>query len=75
MPVVYDDLHLDAGYRADLIVESQMILEIKSVESIADVHKAQILTYMRLSNLSLGLLLNFNVTKMKHGINRFMATN
>jgi GxxExxY protein len=70
LPVVYRDLKLDAGYRIDFIVENEVIIEIKSLEAIADIHKAQVITYLKLSDKKLGLLLNFNVVDMKTGINR-----
>lgn len=72
LPVIYDDKKLDAGYRIDLLVEDSIIVELKSVAAIEPIHKAQIMTYLKLSDLSLGLLLNFNVTDMKKGINRFL---
>lgn len=72
LPVIYDKIKLEAGYRIDLLVEKQIILEIKSVESIAPVHKAQLMTYLKLSGLKLGLLINFNVQDMKKGINRII---
>ncbi|MEZ4687203.1 MAG: GxxExxY protein [Bacteroidia bacterium] len=72
LPVVYDNLQLDAGYRIDLLVEESIILELKSVDQIAPIHKAQLLTYLKLSGLPLGLLLNFNVTDMKQGITRLI---
>ena len=72
LPVIYDDKKLDAGYRIDLLVEDSIIVELKSVAAIEPIHKAQIMTYLKLSDLSLGLLLNFNVTDMKKGINRFV---
>ncbi len=70
MPLVYKDVKLDAGYRVDLLVENCIIIEVKSVEAFADIHLAQILTYMKLANCSLGLLLNFNVRHLKEGIKR-----
>lgn len=72
LPVVYDELKLEAGYRIDLLVENQIILEIKSTDEIAPIHKAQLMTYLKLSNLKLGLLLNFNVKDMKKGIKRII---
>jgi len=72
MPVVYGALRFDAGFRADLIVEDLVIVEIKSVEVIAPVHKKQLLTYLRLGNKRLGLLINFNATLIKHGIVRIV---
>jgi len=70
LPLIYKDKKLDAGYRIDLLVEQKIIVEIKSVESFCDVHLAQILTYMKLSQCKLGLLLNFNVSHLKNGLKR-----
>ncbi len=70
LPLVYREVKLDAGYRVDLLVESCVIVELKSVETISDVHLAQILTYLKLSNCKLGLLVNFNVKHLKDGIKR-----
>ena len=67
---MYDEVKLECGYRIDLLVEQKLIIEIKSVEIIADVYLAQALTYLRLSGCKLGLLLNFNVASMKNGIRR-----
>jgi GxxExxY protein len=72
LPVVYDGIKLDAGYRIDLLVENQIILELKAVDEIAPIHKAQLMTYLKLSELQVGLLLNFNVLDMKKGINRII---
>ncbi len=72
LPVIYDEIKLDAGYRIDLLVEDSIIVELKAVAAIDPIHKAQVLTYLKLSDLQLGLLLNFNVTDMKKGINRFV---
>jgi GxxExxY protein len=72
LPLVYNSIKLEAGYRIDLLVENKIIIEIKSVEAIAPVHKAQILTYMKLANKKLGLLINFNTTDLKEGIHRFI---
>jgi len=72
MPVNYKGIKLDCGYRIDLVVEETIILELKSVQSINDVHKAQLLTYMKLSGMKIGLLINFNVTKLVNGIKRFV---
>src|SRR6266480_7646423 len=72
LPVRYKDILLDCGYRIDLLVRSEPIVEIKSVEALLPIHQAQILTYMRLANVSLGLLINFNVTKLQNGIKRFV---
>ncbi|MDP1623503.1 MAG: GxxExxY protein [Bacteroidales bacterium] len=70
MPLVYDGEIMEIGYRIDLMVESRIIVEIKSVEALNDVHLAQILTYLKLSKLHLGLLVNFNVSSLKKGIRR-----
>lgn len=70
LPLIYRQVKLDAGYRVDLLVEEKVIVEIKSVESLADIHMAQILTYLKLSGCKLGLLANFNVKHLKDGIKR-----
>jgi GxxExxY protein len=70
LPVVYHNVRLDAGYRIDLLVEKKIIIEIKSVESLAEIHLSQVLTYMKLSGCRLGLLINFNVRHLKDGIRR-----
>ena len=70
LPLIYDEVRLDVGYRLDLIIEEKFIVEIKSVESLNDIHLAQILTYLRLSNCKLGLLINFNVILLKNGVKR-----
>jgi GxxExxY protein len=70
LPVVYDAHRLEVGYRIDILVENLVVVEIKSVEAIAPIHKAQLLSYLKLSGKSLGLLLNFNVVLMKNGIVR-----
>ncbi len=70
MPLVYEDVHLDCGYRIDILVEDKVVIEIKSVEALNDVHMAQTLTYMKLGNYRLGLLINFNVNLLKHGVRR-----
>jgi GxxExxY protein len=72
LPLIYKEIHLETGYRIDLIVNKQIILEIKSVEAIADIHIAQVLTYLKLSKCRLGLLLNFNVPSLKLGIRRLI---
>jgi len=72
LPVRYKDVLLDCGYRIDLLVSGDLIVEIKSVESLLPIHQAQILTYMRLAKVPIGLLLNFNVTKLQSGIKRFV---
>jgi GxxExxY protein len=70
IPVVYHEVRLEEGFRADLIVGHKVIVELKSIEEIAPVHKKQLLTYLRLAELRLGLLINFNVELIKHGITR-----
>jgi GxxExxY protein len=70
LPLIYEEVKLDVGYRLDLFVERKVIIEIKSVESLTDVHLAQVLTYLKLSNTKLGMLINFNVTLIKNGIKR-----
>ncbi len=70
LPLIYQEVKLDIGYRVDLLIEKKVIIELKSVEFINDVHLAQILTYLKLSDCKLGLLLNFNVAKMIDGIKR-----
>jgi GxxExxY protein len=72
MPLIYHGLHLETGYRIDILVENKVIVEVKSLESILPVHWAQVLTYMKLSECNLGLLLNFNVKSLKEGIKRFV---
>ena len=70
MPVFYKDVMLDCGYRVDLVVEDQVIVEIKSVSSLVPIHEAQLLSYLKLSNCKIGLLINFNVKILKEGIRR-----
>ena len=72
MPFVYKEVKLDVGYRLDLLVENKVIIEVKSIEALAPVHFAQVLTYLKLSNLKLGLLINFNTKLLKNGINRIV---
>ena len=72
LPIIYKDIKLDHGYRIDILVEDKVVLELKTVDTLIDVHTAQILTYMKLGNYKLGLLLNFNVKMMKNGIKRFV---
>ena len=71
LPIVYKEIKLDHGYRIDLLVENKVVIELKTVEYLNDVHTAQILTYMKLGNYNLGLLLNFYVKLLKNGIKRF----
>ena len=68
----YKGVRLDCGYRVDVLVEDKLIIELKSVEQIKGIHEAQLLTYMRLAEVKIGLLINFNVTKLKNGIKRFV---
>jgi len=70
LPLVYEAIKLDAGYKIDLIVEKIVVIEVKSVENLCEIHFAQLLTYLRLSGCKLGLLMNFNVSLMKDGIKR-----
>jgi GxxExxY protein len=72
LPVRYKDALLDCGYRIDLLVGGELIVEIKCVETLLPIHQAQILTYMRLAKIPIGLLINFNVTKLQSGIKRFV---
>lgn len=72
MPLVYKDILLDCGYRTDLIVENKIIIEVKACETLMPVHASQLLTYLKLSNLKLGLLINFNVKLLKEGIKRIV---
>jgi GxxExxY protein len=70
MPLVFEQVKLECGYRIDLLVERKLVIEVKSVESLNTVHLAQTLTYMKLGNYKLGLLINFNVARLKDGIKR-----
>ena len=72
LPVVYDGEKIDLGYRLDLLVEDVVIVELKAVETVTPIHKAQLLSYLKLSGKKLGLLLNFNVERMKDGVGRFV---
>jgi len=71
MPVTYKGVHLDCGYRIDILVDDRVVLELKSVEEIRGIHQAQLLTYMKLSGIGTGLLINFNVQQLTNGIKRF----
>lgn len=71
LPVVYKNVKLEAGYRIDLLIEDKVVVELKAVEALNDVHTAQVLTYLKLSGCKLGLLMNFNVTKLVDGIRRY----
>jgi GxxExxY protein len=70
MPLLFEEVKLEVGYRLDLLIEQKLVIEIKSVEALNDVHLAQTLTYMKLGNYKLGVLMNFNVTRLKDGIKR-----
>jgi len=70
LPVLYDGLKLDVGYRIDLLVEDSVIVELKATHELAPVHDAQLLSYLKLSDLQVGLLINFNVVRLKNGIKR-----
>lgn len=72
MPIFYKDVQLDHGYRMDLLVEEKIVVELKTVEKFTDVHFAQLLTYLKLGNYKLGLLLNFHVSTLKDGIKRII---
>jgi GxxExxY protein len=72
MPIIYKDIKLDHGYRIDLLIEDKVVVELKTVDFLTDVHKAQVLTYLKLGNYKLGLLLNFKVTMLKDGIKRII---
>ena len=72
LPLVYKEVKLDAGYRLDLIVEKKVIIEIKSVDCLNDVHVAQVLTYLKLSGCKVGLLMNFNVLRVTDGLKRLV---
>ncbi len=70
LPLIYENIKLEIGYRVDLLVENKVVIEIKAVDGLNDVHLAQILTYLKLSGCTLGLLINFNIALIKHGIKR-----
>ena len=72
IPVKYKSVNIDCGYRADILVEDKIILELKSVEKLHPIHEAQILAYLKLSNISIGFLMNFNVKLFKNGLKRFV---
>lgn len=72
VPVIYKEIRLEFGYRIDLLVEGKVIVELKSIETIAPVHEAQILTYMKFAHLKTGLLINFNVPLLKNGLKRYV---
>ncbi|MBL7873299.1 MAG: GxxExxY protein [Cyclobacteriaceae bacterium] len=70
LPLVYEEVKLDCGYRMDFLIEHRVVVEVKSVESLTDIHLAQVLTYLKLSENRFGLLINFNVVKLKDGVKR-----
>ena len=70
LPVIYKDVQLDCGYRLDIVIDNKIILELKSVDELNNIHKAQLMTYLKLLNCNLGLLINFNVAKLTDGISR-----
>lgn len=70
MPLIFEEVKLECGYRIDLLIENKLVIELKSVEALNDVHLAQTLTYMKLGNYKLGLLINFNVARLKDGLKR-----
>ena len=72
LPLVYKDVRLECGYRIDLLAEKIVVVEIKSIEALADIHTAQILTYLKLSKCKIGILINFNVPILKYGIKRYI---
>jgi GxxExxY protein len=72
LPVIYDGVRLDLGYRIDLLVEDLVVVELKSVDAVSPVHQAQLLSYLKLSGKSVGLLINFNVVRLKEGIKRYV---
>lgn len=72
LPLFYEEVKLDVGYRIDIIIENKLIIEVKSVEALNDVHFAQLLTYLKLTDCKLGLLINFNVALIKNGIKRIV---
>jgi GxxExxY protein len=73
LPLIYKEIYLEIGYRLDLLVEGNVVVEIKSVECLTDVHTAQVLTYLKLTNSRVGLLINFNVLRLTEGIKRLIA--
>ncbi|MDD2981827.1 MAG: GxxExxY protein [Crocinitomicaceae bacterium] len=70
IPIIYEDIKLECGYRIDLLVENKVVIELKSVSELCDIHLAQTLTYLKLGHYKLGLLINFNVLWLKHGVKR-----
>jgi GxxExxY protein len=74
LPLIYEEVRMDCGYRLDLVVENKLIVEVKAVEALNDIHMAQILTYLKVSGCKLGLLINFNVLRVKDGIRRVIRS-
>jgi GxxExxY protein len=74
VPLVYKDIRLDLGYRLDMVVDDQVVLELKAVDEFTDIHEAQILSYLKFSDYEVGLLINFNVRLLKDGIRRFIMS-
>lgn len=72
IPLIHDDIRMEIGFRADIIIENKVILELKSIEALADIHYKQLLTYLKLTDLKLGMLINFNVPLIKDGIHRIV---
>ncbi len=72
IPVVYKEIKLECGYRADIIVKNKILIELKSIDAINPIHEAVVLTYLKFSKIKVGLLINFNVTQLKNGIKRFV---
>jgi len=72
LPLIYEEVNLEVGYRIDIIIEDKFIVEVKSVEALNDIHLAQLLTYLKLSDCKLGLLINFNVKLLKDGVRRII---
>ena len=72
MPIIYKEIKLEQGYRMDLLVEDKVVIELKTVDFLTDVHKAQLLTYLKLGNYKIGILINFNETLLKNGIKRII---
>ncbi|HTN46557.1 MAG TPA: GxxExxY protein [Flavipsychrobacter sp.] len=74
IPLIHENIKLDAGFRADFIIENKLLIELKSIEALADIHYKQVQTYLKLTGLKLGLLINFNVVYLKDGIKRIIST-
>lgn len=72
LPLIYHDIRMECGYRVDLMVEDKVVVELKAIDAINDIHYAQVLTYLKLSNSKIGLLINFNVPRLKEGIKRLI---